>query len=225
MSTAAAATNRPIPAAAGLFSGRTSPRRFGHDHGTCRNDGTTPGRGRSAPDAAHDRFPPWREKGLKNRAKVIERAAYTWNEVPRTGEGLDSDPRPSTGGDALQQNRETLGIDRSEGPALPPGRSGQVTTAAIRGMTQITLAYPILINRVSISIISSPRRETGLPAECSKIYNARLKNGPPPRNAQDVHPHGDPSSGAHRARHPDLLREHAADPFRHSRLRKSGRLG
>jgi len=43
--------------------------------GTCQNDGTAPGRERSAPDAEGDRLPPWREKGLKNRAKVMDRAA------------------------------------------------------------------------------------------------------------------------------------------------------
>jgi len=50
---------------------------------TCRNDGTAPGRGPSAPDVEDDRLPPWREKSLKNRAKVMDQAASPRKEVLR----------------------------------------------------------------------------------------------------------------------------------------------
>jgi hypothetical protein len=49
--------------------------------GTFRNDGTAPGRRRSAPDDEGDRFPPWREKSLKKRANVMDRAASLWKEA------------------------------------------------------------------------------------------------------------------------------------------------
>ena len=39
-----------------------------------RNDGTAPGRGRSAPDAGDDRLLPWRENGLKKQANVMDKA-------------------------------------------------------------------------------------------------------------------------------------------------------
>ena len=42
---------------------------------TARNDRTAPGRGRSAPDVEDDRLPPWRENGIKKRAKVTDTPA------------------------------------------------------------------------------------------------------------------------------------------------------
>ena len=53
--------------------------------GTCRNDGKAPGRGRSAPDVEDDRLPPWREKGLKKRAKVANTTASPWKDTMRPG--------------------------------------------------------------------------------------------------------------------------------------------
>jgi len=53
---------------------RTLSRNESHTQsGTCRNDGTAPGRGRSAPDAGDDRLLPWRENGLKKQANATDK--------------------------------------------------------------------------------------------------------------------------------------------------------
>jgi hypothetical protein len=41
--------------------------------GTCRNDGTAPGKGQFAPDVESGRLRPWWEKGLKKWAIARER--------------------------------------------------------------------------------------------------------------------------------------------------------
>jgi len=46
-----------------------------NNSGIYRSHGTTPDKGQSAPDVEDDRLPPWREKGLKKRANVLDMTA------------------------------------------------------------------------------------------------------------------------------------------------------